>query len=635
MPTATLPIRLAQRARGKSRWEVTAATSDNALPAAGYQLAGPILRLDLLPSADGEELRQLLSRPSWDLVTHDQHRLAALLTACPRDPSYLPPLDLDPFAPTPADRPSRAQIEALAGSLTAACVQVGLGAPRWCATGGKGLHGHFQVPAGVPPHPDILRALLPLIRQAARIARAPILSEHRDLATRTPGVIYLDDTLWEKSAAGRGGVWALEGDTKGKHYLPSLGEGSPADANRLAARLLIQPLPQIPTESIPGIPTGPLKPGAYWRRLGSDPGDPACPGCGKLDGRSCRVKANGAAIRCHRLEKTFDLTPPAIVDVAADTGIDAFDRRRYFAAAAKLARDRAAARHDALTLGLKETRRKDADLQRASILGRASRCDTVWRALKCSLAGHPLTTISHHCQRPVCPDCAKSHVKQLAAWFRAHWEPGTYQVLVGRFPDSLGAKEIRRIARKGYRAICKFSGGAASARYHLAPRRLVVVSRDVAPIIAYAAAKKAGLELLEIEREALIEEVVAGITDRSDYLMGLLPDLALLAADSWAARVHTTAGTRGALPWPSRKTLSAWLKKQAEDAGRIKPLINPDGSLLCGCPAGTEIIQYLIRTDDGALLDSKTMSERPWSDGDIAKLLQHHDNHPSPCRPPP
>lgn len=608
-PTDTVnifPIRFAQKRRGACRWEVVPAAPDAALPPLGWQLAGPALRLDLLAPAEADDLLQLLATRAGALPPDRAHRLEQLLARTPRDPQTLPPLDLDPYYPTPPTPEERAnlapRLTAAALAVSEACVNVGLGRPTWLATGGKGLHGHLQALPDVPPHPDILRALLPLIQQAGRLAGVPLLADHRDTAIRTPGSIYFDTSLWEKGASGRGSVWSLEGDARGKHLRADLPSGSPADSATLIRAIQAAPNPTVRPFSPPSI-TGTERGSGTWRRLGAHTNDPHCPGCGKLDGRSCRVSPEGDRIRCYRLDRSFPFPTPS-----AHPDIDDVDRRRYLAAAAAFA---------ASLPG-------DQNRQRAGILGRASRCASVFYQAEC-LHGDPLGIDTYRCQRgQLCPACADRIKWMRQSWLREMWPEGTYQLLTLDLPAGTAPDEARRIARVAMRRLKRLVP-KNDARYFISPARVAIISRKIGPHAAATIAKFGGFTHTQGTREAAIALATAAEPARAAYLDTLIEQPTKLGIEPWAARVHHTAAPRIlGLPWPSPKKLTEWLKAKAKAEGRPERFHRPDGALCCGHPPETPIVLSLVSAETGVILDKRIYGmSLPWSDAQIAYLLDH------------
>ena len=228
-------IRLIQTSFGPCRWHPVAFASDAELVKQGAQLAGPTLALVELGEADAAELLELLGMAK-DRIEEDparNRRHAELLERTPRyDP--LPPIDLDVAKGADAVELARE----LAGQLSLELERVGLGRPAWWVTNERGgLHGHLDL-SSCAGAPELLRAVLPLVQLAARAAGVPLISDHRSAANRPP--VVLDDSLFNKAANGRGGVWRLPGttkpDTDHRKQLaePAICAQAPADAEAVA-----------------------------------------------------------------------------------------------------------------------------------------------------------------------------------------------------------------------------------------------------------------------------------------------------------------------------------------------------------------------------------------------------------------
>ena len=197
-------IRLAQKS-DKTRWRLVEGLPDHILAQAGWQLGGPIVHLDSLDAEEQNETRVLLYRPSSDLTVEQRLRLSSLLSRCDR--STVPPIDLDLRDSLPPHQRNEEHRETL-GAITRECISVGLPAPVWTLSGGKGFHGDLHLPEGVQS-PHLLEAVGDLVREAARRAGVPLLSEHREKGSRPPVVV--DDSLYTRAAGSRGVVWRLIG----------------------------------------------------------------------------------------------------------------------------------------------------------------------------------------------------------------------------------------------------------------------------------------------------------------------------------------------------------------------------------------------------------------------------------------
>ncbi len=204
MTPGTWPrFRFAQRAFGSSPWLLAPALLDVTLSGQGWKLAGPARNASALSSEEQAELLVLLGLPKARQNAQGDARERELLARC-AFLGPLPPLDLDVVKGTP-----RADVLAAARRLDGACVAHGWGRPAWRDTGGRGLHGDQVAPKGLEAV-DLLRAVGRLIAEKiAPAAGVPLISSYREREGRPP--IVLDDSLFEKDATGRAGVWRLVG----------------------------------------------------------------------------------------------------------------------------------------------------------------------------------------------------------------------------------------------------------------------------------------------------------------------------------------------------------------------------------------------------------------------------------------
>ena len=147
-----------------------------------------------------------------------------LLGQCDRY-GYVPPIDLDISkeieSPIARESIGREAMDKLSDVL----IEVGLGRPNWHYSGGSGFHGDLIVPDGLA-HPNLLGGVGALLVKACRQIGIPLLSDHKDKATRPP--IVVDDTLFNRTAQARGVVWRLSGaqGSQGKKR-PYYGMGKP------------------------------------------------------------------------------------------------------------------------------------------------------------------------------------------------------------------------------------------------------------------------------------------------------------------------------------------------------------------------------------------------------------------------
>ena len=219
-------LRLAQKGRGNSKWLPVPDLDDAQLAGLGFELAGPSIDIAGLELEERHQLLSCLAKRKTCSCSiakrHEREKLKShescsicnslsaneaklelkLLEKCPR--RRLPPLDLDPENTSI----SMEEIKDFARKVTPALKDAGLGDVRWFYSGGKGLHGHF-IENEENAHPWLLRSVLAVLQKALRSAGIPLLTDHRAKDGRAP--IVLDDSLFEKRATSRGGMWTLEG----------------------------------------------------------------------------------------------------------------------------------------------------------------------------------------------------------------------------------------------------------------------------------------------------------------------------------------------------------------------------------------------------------------------------------------
>lgn len=283
----TLPIRLAQITAPRGRWLVVEALPDNVLAARGYNTATSTFALDLMPGADAERLLHLLRHPP-----EDQGETLRLLASCPRR-GPVPPIDLDARKGL-ADDVRLAELERCRQAIDAVAPRFGLH-PRWSWSGGLGVHGDLD--AGGFAHPDLYKIVGRIVRRMADAAGVPLMSGHEP---GTRPAVCIDDTIFNKSAGGRGQPWRLLGATgkRGARKIRIGGtpDGAPVDAAALRrardeieeeeakkeARRIIRSAFTRP-ESEHGVET--------WPRV------PSCPVCGH---DRCRVRPDGKKCWCYR-----------------------------------------------------------------------------------------------------------------------------------------------------------------------------------------------------------------------------------------------------------------------------------------------------------------------------------------------
>lgn len=204
-PVATWPLfRFAQR-NFRGRWEVAPAIPDKRLAQVGYRLGGPYRDASALSERERVELYDLIASAKDAQTTEDRGREAELLSRCPFG-GPMPPIDLDVKEGT-----DREVLRQAAEDFTAASCLGLLGAYRWHTTGGKGLHGDWEAPPGCFST-LLLRAMGQRLREFARAAKLPLLSDHRLKEDRPPVVV--DDSLYERDADARGVVWRLAGSQR-------------------------------------------------------------------------------------------------------------------------------------------------------------------------------------------------------------------------------------------------------------------------------------------------------------------------------------------------------------------------------------------------------------------------------------
>jgi hypothetical protein len=197
-------FRFAERDIGQP-WEAVAAVDDAALARGNYRLGGQVRDASDLEIGHQAHLENFLR--AGKLTPEEDGELSALLECCPFLEN-LPPIDVDPQGDqTPAE------IEAFALRFDLAWRTAGLGTIQWFTTGGRGLHGHLAPPKGLRS-PCLMRAYGGLVRRVAQRADLPLLTHHRSKDGRPP--ILLDDSLFDRDAAGRGGLWRLQGSPHSK-----------------------------------------------------------------------------------------------------------------------------------------------------------------------------------------------------------------------------------------------------------------------------------------------------------------------------------------------------------------------------------------------------------------------------------
>lgn len=201
------------------KWEVVAAVDDESLSRDGYRLAGQVRDASDLTPEQQAELFALLEKRN--LKPEEDFRLSTLLECCPFIVN-VPPIDVDPQDAKPEE------VIAFAKAFDDEWRKEDLGTIQWFSTGGRGLHGHLAVPTGIRSA-FLMRAYGSLVRKVARNANLPLLSDFRSKEGRPP--ILIDDTLYDRDATGRGGLWRISGAPHSKTgKLKVLCEALPHDA---------------------------------------------------------------------------------------------------------------------------------------------------------------------------------------------------------------------------------------------------------------------------------------------------------------------------------------------------------------------------------------------------------------------
>lgn len=608
-------FRFAERDIG-AKWEVVAAVDDASLSRGGFKLAGQIRDASELDEQLQPELAALLRER--ELSTEADARLSALLECCPFVEN-VPPIDVDPQNATPEET------VAFAAAFDAAWRAAGLGTIQWFKTGGRGLHGKPPLPPGVRSG-HLMRAYGGLIRKVAYAANLPLLSNFRSKDNRPP--ILIDDTLFDRDASGRGGLWRLEGALHSKTGQPKvLATGLPTDpptwTEALVARLQ-QSLSDLDQYSR----TGEL------RRKPRERSESRLP--------KPLTELQERRLLTHLSEQIQQLTPPegmrhdfrkaligwllregvparvagATVAVAGDpqdamaaakttasrlaAGRNAYGFRKLLeivgqggglALRAALHRDLREANVKPKDLGALPTDSDRATLREAARLadaaGFATRAKGLRRAARCGMAKgvgrckrcHAVQGCRHLIsERATCPHCAQRRAVSVLNWCMTKW-PGRLWIVTRKLADD--TLECARTERKRWMRKLR-AERRTNVRWIIAPGWLVAITHDMLTgAILQGWTVRDGWAMPDEEgndrnRFSVVKVLAPVVRARALHLREHLDsaDPKGLAEDAWCDKVMEASGgatARTMMPWPKKKDL----RLMAVNASRARQNLEP------------------------------------------------------------
>lgn len=657
-------FRFAERDIG-AKWEVVAAVDDASLARGGYRLAGQVRDASDLDREFLPELATLL-RESGNLNPERDARLAALLECCPFAEN-LPPVDVDPQDATPE------QTRAFAEAFDAAWREMGLGTIQWFETGGRGLHGKLAMPTGLRS-PFLMRAYGALVRRVARHANLPLLTNFREKKGRPP--ILIDDSLFDRDAAGRGGLWRLEGAPHTKtgrvKKLAGLHDEPPTVSSECERRIR-QALDNLDELA----KTGELRRKPRARQAGKLP-KPLT----ELQERRLLVNLAEAVKALtppegmrHDFRKALagwmirEGVPPrvagATIAVAGDpsdaaavakttasrlaSGRNAFGFRKLLeivgqggglALKAALHADLRAANVAPKDLGGMPDEMDRATLREAARLadaaGHATRARGLRRAARCGLAMQDLscgrcgsTQGCRHVvsERATCPHCAIQRTRSVLNWCMTKWPTKLWIFRKKLADDSL---EVARTERKRWTRKLR-KERRANVRWIIAPGWLVAVTHDfmTGALIGGWVSLNQGWQAPDSDepneqgRSSQIMVLEPILKARALHLREHLDaaDPQGLANDAWCDKVMEASGGsvgRQTMPWPKKRDLRLMAVNAARARQNLEPLA-PGATFSSLTESGPrrsacceDRINYRIR-------DSKTKevigvrNDRPWT----------------------
>lgn len=612
-------FRFAERDIGQ-RWEVVAAVDDASLTRGGYKLAGQIRDASDLEAVDQAELAALLRKTPGTLTIDEEARFAALLECCPFVEN-LPPIDVDPQNAEPGE------VTNFATRFDMAWRAAGLGTIQWFTTGGRGLHGHIVPPTGMRST-HLMRAYGALVRRIARDADLPLLSNFRSKGNRP--AILLDDTLFDRDATGRGGLWRLQGAKHSKtgqpktvcsnmpSEVPTVTEACkarieqslydldeytrtgaptkrrPRDASQsrlpkpiteLQKRRKLDKVAEVITKYLP--PTGMrhdfrkalagwlLREGVPARVAGATiavAGDPQ-DAMATAKTTASRLAAGRNAFGFRKLSEIIG--SGGCMALRAALTVD-------FKASAVPAKDLGGLPSDSDRATLREAARL------AEAAGRSTRALACRRAARCGLAKERAVCMrcggTSHCrhliaERATCPHCAQRRATSILNWCMTTWPDKVWVMAKKLADDSL---ECARTERKRWNRKLR-KERRANVRWIIAPGWLVAITSDMMTgTILYGWLNLNQGWIMpdggpnEQPKSAVVAILEPVLKARAVHLREHLDmaDPQGLADDAWCDKVMEASGgrtARQAMPWPKKRDL----RLMAVNAARVRKNLEP------------------------------------------------------------
>lgn len=221
--------------RKSAPWDLSDLISDEIAVSRGYVLGGQGRDTSNLSEEERIELMALLGRRPSSFSEDECGRQKELLGRTGFT-QLVGPLDIDVNTLSANFDPEVARKKALeyAKRLAYYAPQVGLGDPNWFSVSWMGgFHADLIAPEGLSD-PDLLHGVRLIVERLALRTEVPLYLKQpaeakRDKLVRTD--VYLDDSVLNKNANARGGLWRLPGKAKPqgkkKTYVDVLAEGCP------------------------------------------------------------------------------------------------------------------------------------------------------------------------------------------------------------------------------------------------------------------------------------------------------------------------------------------------------------------------------------------------------------------------
>lgn len=611
--TTTWPrFRFASRRIREDTWHVVPDLDDDVLAELGWVVASQTRDASGLDEEQDDYLRHLLTAPRW---AGDDAKLHELLALCPFT-GRMPPIDLDPQTPTTPD-----ELRTFAERFEAHWLARGLGSIQWFTTGNRGLHGHFPVPEGVAS-PYLVRAYGVLVREVAKAAGLDILTEFRAREGRP--ALLVDDSLYDRDATGRGGLWRLDGaihdkGLKRKSALAWSAQATlgPQHADHLHAA--ITQVAQSRARQTRGIRKGLPKPrpellgkGAMKRtatviqhfcREGANhefrkalagwllrdgvpaaeagatiaaTGDPT-DSLGVVRTTSERIAQGRPAFGFKKLRSLIGTQGARQLTSALERDLEELHAPPRNVGAVLTPEERETLREAA---HLSEQR---GQLTRARSCKRASRCGNSYEEKHCSSCGALAGTRVMVAERVLCPHCAVRRSSAILQWICAKWFPRNLERKLAVFTLQLPDRELetaRKARRHWSRSLPPYL--REHTRWLIAPGWIFVTCADsqaadgLALLTHKGWTRNGGIDVDKVGELNFLNIVAPMVSARATHLRRYLRlgDAQGLANDAWCQKVMEASGgakARAALPWPK----AADLRRMHVNAKRVRQNLEP------------------------------------------------------------